>query len=1182
MNRQKLNLIVYTAYMVILIAAAGLIVFLGAGDLRDLLVVEKPVLLVVLFLPAIVVEAIPIRAAAVKYTTLLPIVLLFALMLTGRPGLLVAISGVGTFVGYGLLRESLSHVREMPGRTIRRVLFYAAQSIVAAKVISSLYSLLPDAMPTSLVLDVVIDVGLVVVYILLSTGFVSAYNRLTSFCGLGDTPLPASSLLVFFLMIVAPLIPIWLYQIVPQGGYYLVDLLGQEGVRSLIILGVWPVVLLFCYVASTYLTIGIESEEVGKEYIQFSRYSERMLDMAGVTRLVVQDMKAGFGCDDCIVYSWNDKEGAYELEGGLLEEEMTLRTSADVIPDVGWPKVVRPKEGILGDEVERGRPCLFQGRGARDFVNGVGYRGSQCTSVLIVPLQYTGVESRDPVRVGFVVLIKRRGRFAYSDHVRAANRLGRQTAAHIVLRQARLYRDAQQFFVDINAQISRSGEVLAATQALFSRGIDPATFMASIGHGVRGSALVGIVQRVAQGHPPAGSTGILDKDRVKRLYAQIKQENPNLPKLTPEIEKDLYTMISSLTLPFAISYLWPIRENTEITPEMQRLYSLFLRVLEANTVEDILAFRTALEDQENLDHLSGDFPEAVKELSDLHKVIEIVERSQNPDFDSEIQVGHLSQALRMLDSTDGRERNNPELVILAQIRNLWASVIYNKREEMLGWSDLTMQLESQIATLTAEGIAVSLQVGNRGKSAATDITIRMGASNEYEILDPAEPGPSLDRLEPGQSRQVIFRIRPRRRDFARVTFNVVWNDRIRSGRTTSHADRIMLQPEAQVFVPIENPYIPGPPLRPGSRLFLGREDVFDFVKNSIGTEGQHNVLVLTGQRRTGKTSLALRIPKALDQDRYVAAYVDGQALGTEPGIPLFLRDLSFAICDGLEEYGIECTPLSLEDSGRSATERFEREFLPQAFNAIGERSLVLVFDEFEELEARVKEDKIDATISGFLRHLMQHVPNLAFVFVGTHRLQKLREDYWSIFFGLALYKKIGFLDEKAARRLITEPTKQDIFDPLAVDEIVRLTAGHPYFVQLLCHYLVNFRNRSRLQTTTAQHVRDVVPDILVQAEGHLTHLWTSASLEEQMVMAATARVLAKQDSVQRSDLIEQLAAYRVDRDPQCILQAAEALVGQEIFERLDGDLPHYRFRVELIRRWIERNQPLSLVVGSLT
>jgi hypothetical protein len=524
-----------------------------------------------------------------------------------------------------------------------------------------------------------------------------------------------------------------------------------------------------------------------------------------------------------------------------------------------------------------------------------------------------------------------------------------------------------------------------------------------------------------------------------------------------------------------------------------------------------------------------------------------------------------------------------EQVILAQIRDLWATVVYNKREELLRPSELGMQLETQAAIVTGEGIVVDLQVENRGKSLADDITIRLAKSEEYHILGPSESSSAwVESLGPGQRCKLSFRIRPEREDFVRLAFEATWNDWLRTGRTLTYADRVILHPEAPVFVRIGNPFVPGPPLRPGNKMFVGREDVFDFVRDNIGARGQHNVLILRGQRRTGKTSLALRMPEQLDRDRYLAAYVDGQALGTEAGTDLFLRDLSWAICDGLEGYGIGCEPFSLKDSGRGATEKFEREFLPHVFSAIGERSLVLVFDEFEELEERVAEKKVDATIFGFLRHLMQHIPNLAFIFVGTHRLQELSQDYWSIFFNLALHKQIGFLDEEAARRLITEPTEQDIFDPYAVDKIIQLTAGHPYFVQLLCHYMIDFRNRSHSQIVTVQHVRDAVPDVLVQAEGHLTHLWRTASPIEQMVMASASRVLTRKDSVQASDLVEQLAAYQADPDPQRILSAEEALAGQEIFERLSGHPPSYRFKVELIRWWIERNQPLSFVVGSLT
>jgi len=1182
--KQKLNPTLYLVYVyqAVLIVAAGLIVILARTVWGDLSLSENLVVLGVLLLSAILVEARLVRWTVVQYTTLFPTVLLLTLMLTRAPVPVIAISGVGTFIGYGLLREFPAHIRQVPGRTIQRVLFYTAQSIVAATVAGGLYSLLPDLMLADLMLNAAISFFLVVIYILLSKGFVWVFNRLVSSCWPGDISLPTPNFLVFFLTATMPFITMLFYQIASGDRYVLFRLLGQEGVRVLAILCVWPLALALAYIGSSFLRLGLESEEVTKEYGQFLRYSEKMLDIAGVTQLIAGDMKAQFGCDDCIIYSWNDKRQIYELEP---EGQPAPRISAQAIPDAGWPKVVEPGTGPLGKEVHYGELRFFQGRGAQDLLERIDLSCPHGTSVLLIPLNY--VREGSHVRAGFIVLVKRRGAFAYTDRLLAENRLVRKThPTAIGLRQARLYRDARQFFVKINETVSRSAEVLAATQSLFAKGIDPAKFMTGVGKGVQDYTLIQIAESVSRGHFPGAMDEVLDEKGIESLYKQIRQGNPNIRELTQEIKDDIRTVVSSLSMPFMIPYRFPRPEYGEITPEMRTLYSFFSAALKANTIEDIIKFSTRLGDgkkpSQDLSRLTRDFSEVVNEFSRLKQVIQTVKLSRDSKLNNEVRVDHLSEALRMLDRASSKVPGSTEQFILAQIRNLWATVIYNKREELMGWSDLTMQLETQSAIPSAEGIIVDLRVGNRGRSAATDITVRIANRTEYDILTPADGRSWVEKLEPGQNQQLDFRVRPRREDFVRLAFEAVWNDRVRVGHTISYAGRVTLKPQAEIFVFIENPYIPGPPLRPGSGLFVGREDVFDFVRNNIGTRGQHNVLLLTGQRRTGKTSIALRMPEKSDPHLYVVVYVDGQALGIEPGAGLFLRDLGVMICDGLEDYDIECEPFSLDGAGRSVTEKFEREFLPAVFDAIGERSLVLVFDEFEELENRVREKKLDATIFKFLRHLMQHTPNLAFVLIGSHRLQELTRDYWSIFFDLALHKQIGFLDEEAARRLITEPPEQDVFDPYAVDEIIRLTAGHPYFVQLVCHYMVDLRNRSRSPVITVQHVRDAIPDILVQAEGHLTHLWHTASPLDQMVMASAARVLAGQDSVQASDLVEQLVAYRVDQKPQDVLLVEEALAGREIFERLDGDPPRYKFKVELIRRWIERNQSLSVVVGSLT
>ncbi len=212
----------------------------------------------------------------------------------------------------------------------------------------------------------------------------------------------------------------------------------------------------------------------------------------------------------------------------------------------------------------------------------------------------------------------------------------------------------------------------------------------------------------------------------------------------------------------------------------------------------------------------------------------------------------------------------------------------------------------------------------------------------------------------------------------------------------------------------------------------------------------------------GKTSFLKQLTTRLGEG-YLPVYLDGQALGVDPGMSNFFYDLALAMADTLAEQGLsapELEPAGFEDH---PSRSFERAFLPAVLEAIGQRCLLLLVDEFEELEMRVASGRLDVAIFPFLRHLMQHSPRLGFIFVGTHRLETLSRDYWSIFFNAALYKRVAFLSQAAARALIVEPVAGYglAYDELAVDKPLRVTAGHPYFLQLTCHALVNHANRQR-------------------------------------------------------------------------------------------------------------------------
>jgi hypothetical protein len=201
---------------------------------------------------------------------------------------------------------------------------------------------------------------------------------------------------------------------------------------------------------------------------------------------------------------------------------------------------------------------------------------------------------------------------------------------------------------------------------------------------------------------------------------------------------------------------------------------------------------------------------------------------------------------------------------------------------------------------------------------------------------------------------------------------------------------------ARVFREVPNPYTPGLPLRAGSPTFFGREDIFDFIRQNLPAIIQKMILVLVGGRRTGRTSVLYQLPARLNDPRYIPIYVDAQALGIDPGIGSFFLSLAMAITDGLSNAGISMMPPSLAELKEGPQHVFERSFLPMVRERIGERILLVAIDEFEELGDRVRRERLPREIFPYLRHLIQHGEQLAFIFSSTHKMTEMIGDYWSV------------------------------------------------------------------------------------------------------------------------------------------------------------------------------------------
>ena len=71
---------------------------------------------------------------------------------------------------------------------------------------------------------------------------------------------------------------------------------------------------------------------------------------------------------------------------------------------------------------------------------------------------------------------------------------------------------------------------------------------------------------------------------------------------------------------------------------------------------------------------------------------------------------------------------------------------------------------------------------------------------------------------------------------------------------------------------------------------------------------------------------------------------------------------------------------------------------------------------------------------------------------GTHQIEKLTRDYWSVFFNIALHHRLpSRISSEGATDLITKPVSGSlVYEPQVVNKIRQLTADQPYLIHLVC------------------------------------------------------------------------------------------------------------------------------------
>jgi HEAT repeat protein len=349
---------------------------------------------------------------------------------------------------------------------------------------------------------------------------------------------------------------------------------------------------------------------------------------------------------------------------------------------------------------------------------------------------------------------------------------------------------------------------------------------------------------------------------------------------------------------------------------------------------------------------------------------------------------------------------------------------------------------------------------------------------------------------------------------------------------------------------VTNPYVVGKPLIADSPMFFGREDDLAFVERGLQSGESGAVLVLVGQRRTGKTSLLRQLEARLRRSYWCSpAFIDVQGMLVGDTDALF-RQLARSALSAAEQPGLD-----IKGSGAEmvwdVAERLERR-------------LVLLIDEFDDLEQKVRTGVLPPEVFSQLRSMIQHGASISLVLCGTHRVESLAGEHWSFLLNMATHRRIGALAPQAAADVIRVPLARlgIACDEAALVAAAGLAGCHPYFLQLLGYRLIENCVESGLAAVGTDDMGKAADQVIEQGAVHLRYLWDICGPKGQPIV----RALTTERGSLSFEQLRSATGLGATHLRRVVRELAEAEVVQEQAGR-------YSVQIGLLSHWIATALP---------
>jgi tetratricopeptide (TPR) repeat protein len=279
-----------------------------------------------------------------------------------------------------------------------------------------------------------------------------------------------------------------------------------------------------------------------------------------------------------------------------------------------------------------------------------------------------------------------------------------------------------------------------------------------------------------------------------------------------------------------------------------------------------------------------------------------------------------------------------------------------------------------------------------------------------------------------------------------------------------------------------NPYIAGAPIL-DEEMFFGRDQLTARILNVL----HHNSLMITGERRIGKTTFLYHLGKALEHDdeteyKFFPVFTDLQ------GVPeqVFFHAVMEDVVQGLGLSEATLGSLRFPKEGLPYDGRDFGHDLQKVIEELKSRTpkrarLALLIDEVDILNTyseRINQRLRSIFMKTFAEHLVAVMSG-----VGIKRTWKSEGSPWYNFFDEV---EITGFTRAEAEALIKTPV-QGIFryEPDAVEAILERSALRPYVIQKFCVHAVNRILEQGRVVVTLSDIEAVQGKADVEAEEHV-------------------------------------------------------------------------------------------------